>query len=96
MHLSLPYLVLNIFFSYLAFSAYSFFFFYYKSENKIKNTFVVLVDVLDDNWLLLLLFKSVGCIVYGIGLVKLIVFLLVNVSSDCASGQFLELIPVVY
>lgn len=60
-----------------------------------KCTFVVLVDVLDDDWFLLLLFDGVGGVGDGIGLVKFVLFLLVCVSSDSAGGKFLELVPVI-
>ncbi len=60
-----------------------------------KRTFIVLVDVLDDNRFLLLFFEGVGGVGYGVGFVKCIVFFFVGMSADGAGGYFLELVPVV-
>lgn len=95
MHLNLPYFVLNNFLSYLFFSASYFFFFSYKSKLWGKITFIVLVDILDDNWFLLLFFQCICCIIYCVWLIKLRILFFVSVSTNSASWKFLELIPII-
>ena len=62
------------------------------------NTFVVLVDVLNYNFLFsLFLLECICCIWYSVWLVeRLGLFFIVGMFSWCASWKFLELIPIIY
>lgn len=94
-HLSLPSFVLNSFFYYFNFYDSYFFFFSYKSLINDKTTFVVLVDVLDDDRFLLLFFNRIGCVSYCVGFVEFLFLLFVGMSAYCTCGDFLELIPII-